>query len=149
MDWQGAIPWIVALGGGAGIGAGVKALVDTIKTVRSGVSAREGKRRLDIVQQRDDALAEAQHAHARAAAYRHVADVAYRNAEVARRNEQRAREYAADLRLFVIEQHRVRRDALPDWPVMEDRLDEDTLTRATLEGIRADIRAEDDTKEKP
>lgn len=44
---------ITAVGGGAGIGK----LVDGVLKLRAGMSARESKRRVDIVRQRDDAIA--------------------------------------------------------------------------------------------
>lgn len=138
MEWESALPWIIALGGGTGIGAGLTALVNTVRAIRGGVSAREGKRRLDIVAQRDQAIEEARRAHLRADEYRAVSDIAERGRQVAVRNEQRAREHAADLRLFVIERGGVRRDELPAWPDMEEPPRYDPLTRDTLDAIRAD-----------
>lgn len=131
MDWGDNLPLIVALGGGTGIGAGLTAIVTTIKAIRSGVSVREGKRRADIVQQRDEAIDAATKANRRADRYRDASDVAVEAASAAKRNEQRAREHAADLRVMVMERYGIRRDELPDWPTMED-----TLTRASLEALR-------------
>lgn len=129
-----ALPIIIALGGGAGMGAGLKALVDTVLAVRAGVSAREGKRKADIVQQRDEALEEAKAERLRANTEQARADVELRRADwaesnmkVARDNEQRAREHAAELRLLLMEKGGMLRDELPHWPVMED-----TVTRAQL-----------------
>lgn len=48
---------IVALLGAGGIGAFVKDLFEVVFKLRSGVSARETKRRIDVVQQRDEAYA--------------------------------------------------------------------------------------------
>lgn len=138
MEWENALPWIVALGGGTGIGAGLAALVSTVRAIRGGVSAREGKRRLDIITQRDEAIDEARRAHHRADEYRLAVDVAERSRQVAVRNEQRAKEHAADLRLFVMERGGVRRDDLPAWPVMEEHPPVDPLARDTLKVIRAE-----------
>ena len=130
MDWEAALPWVVALGGGTGVGAGLTALVNTIRAIRSGVSAREGKRRADIVQQRDEALLEAEQQRQRAMDFEKRGDLAVaradwaeQNAMIAKRNEQRAREHAAELRLLLMEEQRaLRRDELPKWPTMEDTI---------------------------
>ena len=53
---------IVALGGGAGLALLLRELVAVFAALRQGVSAREGKRRIDIVQQRDEALVRASRA---------------------------------------------------------------------------------------
>lgn len=137
MDWDAALPWIVALGGGTGIGAGITALINTIRAIRSGVSAREGKRRADIVQQRDEALLEADRQRERAQSFERRgddaiarADWAEQNAVIAKRNEQRAREHAAELRLLLMEEQRaLRRDELPKWPKMEDTVPRSELIR--------------------
>ena len=79
---------IAALGGLTGLALLVKELVSALGAVRSGVSAREGKRKSDIVQQRDEAIARAARETARAddeTAKRRVAD-----------------EYAARLRLQLV-----------------------------------------------
>lgn len=73
---------IVALGGGAGLALLLRELVAVFAALRQGVSAREGKRRTDIVQQRDEALVRAARAEARhdgeARARRAVQDYASR-----------------------------------------------------------------------
>lgn len=113
------LPYIVAIGGGTGIGAGLKALVDTILALRAGVSAREGKRRADIVQQRDEALRDVSVERRRASAEQIRADWAVDNAEISRANEQRAREHAAELRNRLMDELHLTRDQLPPWPEME------------------------------
>jgi len=47
---------LVALGGGAGITLLLRESVSVVASLRNGISAREGKRRVDIVQQRDEAI---------------------------------------------------------------------------------------------
>lgn len=116
MNWE----WIVALGGGAGMAAGMKALVDTIAALRSGVSARESKRKGDLSKQRDAALEEARTERARANQEQARADWAEKNAGIAKANEQRAREHAAELRIKLIELALIPRDDLPAWPDMEE-----------------------------
>lgn len=117
MDW---VPWIVALGGGAGVGAGVKALIDVILLLRSGVKASEGRRKADIVLQRDEAIRRAEIAETRAAEAERRMEIAQGNADAARRNEQRAREHAAELRVLAIRELGKLRSELPDWPDMEE-----------------------------
>lgn len=130
MKWDDALPYIIALGGGTGLGAGLKALADTVLALRAGVSAREGQRRQDIVTQRDQALdalkAERRRANEEAAR----SDWCELNMQVARANEQRAREHAADLRIRLMQEAGVRRADLPEWPTMEE-----TVPRAKLEEL--------------
>jgi hypothetical protein len=57
---------LVALGGGAGVALMLREFVSVFATIRSGVSAKEGKRKTDIVQQRDEALERARVSDARA-----------------------------------------------------------------------------------
>lgn len=57
---------LVALGGGAGVSLMLREVISVLATVRSGVSAREGKRKTDIVQQRDEAIEKANAESARA-----------------------------------------------------------------------------------
>ncbi|PZE89930.1 hypothetical protein [Curtobacterium sp. MCBD17_008] len=132
-----AVTLVAALGGGAGISAVIQATTTVIRLVRRGVSVREGKRRVDIVQQRDEALqaahkererADAQQA--RADAEQQRADWADANRQIAVENEQRAREHAADLRVRLIEAGQSR-DRLPEWPDM-DR----TIPRAEFDRLR-------------
>jgi hypothetical protein len=79
---------IAALGGLTGLALLVKELVSAMAAVRSGVSAREGKRKSDIVQQRDEAIARAERETERA------------DNELAKRRG--ADEYAARLRLQLV-----------------------------------------------
>lgn len=57
---------LVALGGGAGVALLLREVISIVAALRNGVSAREGKRRTDIVQQRDEALERARLAEERA-----------------------------------------------------------------------------------
>lgn len=140
QSFEQAIPYIVALGGGAGIGAGLKAAFDAVLALRAGVSAREGKRRADIVGQRDAALALVDEyrrliasADLRAERERVRADWAESNMQVERSNEQHAREHASELRSLLLEarDRPLRRDELPVWPVMEQ-----TVPRAVFESAQ-------------
>jgi len=79
---------IAALGGLTGLALLLKEFVSALGAVRSGVSAREGKRKSDIVQQRDEAIARAKSETARA------------DDELAKRRV--ADEYAARLRLQLV-----------------------------------------------
>ncbi|WP_242089275.1 hypothetical protein [Curtobacterium sp. DN_7.5] len=136
MNWD-IVPSLAAVGGGAGVLALAQAIVTVVRLVRQGVSVREGKRRVDIVQQRDEALAAAIRERDRADEQQRRADVeqaradwAETNRQIAVENEQRAREHAADLRVRLIEAGQARED-LPDWPDM-DR----TIPRAEFDRMR-------------
>jgi len=50
------LPWIVALGGATGIGLLFREITSVVTLLRKGVSAKEDKRKIDIVHQRDRAL---------------------------------------------------------------------------------------------
>lgn len=50
---------LVALGGGAGVALIIREVVSVVAALRQGVSAKEGKRKTDIVQQRDEAIDDA------------------------------------------------------------------------------------------
>lgn len=121
------LPWVIALGGGTGLGAGLKALADTVLALRAGVSAREGKRKADIVQQRDEAIRDATEADRKAEEERRRADMeraradwCETNMQIARANESRAREHDAEIRLLLMERGKMKRDELPSWPRMDD-----------------------------
>jgi hypothetical protein len=86
---------IAALGGLTGLALLVKELVSAMAAVRSGVSAREGKRKSDIVQQRDEALARADRETSRA-----DRESARADDEAVKRRV--ADEYAARLRLQLV-----------------------------------------------
>lgn len=134
---------VAAFGGGAGLVAVGRSLLTVIRLVRKGVSVREGKRRVDIVQQRDEALAVAARERERAdeqqkRAYdeQRRADWAEANRQVAVENEQRAREHAAALRVQLIEQAGLAREQLPAWPDMER-----TIPREEFNRLRRERRA--------
>lgn len=129
-----AVTLVAALGGGAGISAVIQATTTVVKLVRRGVSVREGKRRVDIVQQRDEALEDARREQARADREQARADWAEENRQIAVANEQRAREHAADLRVRLIEAGQAR-DQLPEWPDMDH-----TIPRAEFDRLRKNHR---------
>lgn len=133
------LPWVIALGGGTGLGAGLKALVDTIIALRAGVSAREGKRKADIVQQRDEALRDAVESdkrsdeeRRRADAERARADWSEANMQIARANESRAREHAAEIRIQLMERGKMTRGELPPWPRMDEPIPRSQMYRREL-----------------
>lgn len=66
---------MTALGGGAGIALLLRELISVVAALRNGVSAREGKRKADIVQQRDEALERATKAEAQTRAANARADL--------------------------------------------------------------------------
>lgn len=100
---------LVAIGGGAGIGKAI----ESIFKLRAGMSARENQRKLDIVQQRDAAIAR------EARAWKLV------DSEAEKRRQ--AQEYASRLRRQIIEA-----GGEPDpEPVYEA-----TLTKAQLKELR-------------
>lgn len=118
---------LAALGGGAGVSAVIQATGTVIAKLRRGVSPREGKRRVDIVQQRDEAFARLDQANERA-------DWADANRQVAVTNEQRAREHAAELRVQLIAAAGISRDELPDWPDMDRTIPRDEFRRLRAGG---------------
>jgi hypothetical protein len=118
---------LAALGGGAGVSAVLQATGTVIAKIRRGVSPREGKRRVDIVQQRDEALLRLDQATERA-------DWADANRLVAVANEQRAREHAAELRVQLIAAAGISRDELPDWPDMHRTNPREEFHRLRREG---------------
>lgn len=120
---------LAALGGGAGLSAVITSTGTVIAKLRRGVSPREGKRRVDIVQQRDEAIAKADKERLRASVEQARADWAEANRQVAVENEQRAREHAAALRVQLIEQAGLTREELPPWPDMERTIPRDQLDR--------------------
>ena len=129
MHWTDPVVLIAALGGGAGIGSALRALAVVIGKLRAGVSPREGKRRVDIVQQRDEALSDLNDERDRASFEQARADWAEQNRQIAVGNEQRAREHAAALRVQLIEQAGLSREQLPAWPDMERTIPRDQFDR--------------------
>jgi hypothetical protein len=103
---------IVAVVGAGGLGAFFRELISGISKISRGVSAKESKRKVDIVTQRDEALR-------REEFWRHKADASDRN-------RRKSDEYAAEMRLALINNGVSIRD-LPKRPVYED-----TLSRAEL-----------------
>lgn len=112
MDGTTGVAFIIALGGAAGIGAGIKAIGDVVVMMRRGMKPTERGRRGDLAAQRDEALRKLVREERRAMIFESVA-------ARAKRNESRAREHAAELRVLLIERAGMRRDELPDWPEME------------------------------
>ncbi len=92
---------VVAIIGVGGFGVFFREIVGVITLIRNGVSAKEAKRKNDLVYQRDQE---------------------YLRAESEMRNRLRLQEYASRLRRRLIEHGR--EDAIGAWPEMED-----TLTR--------------------
>ena len=107
------VPLIVALIGVGGLGAFFREIVTGVAKVLGGMSARESKRKVDIVEQRDVAVAREQKA------WRLVDD------EAAKRRK--ALEYSARLRRLLIQNG----IEPPDEPVFEK-----TLTKAQLKELR-------------
>jgi hypothetical protein len=108
------LPYIVALGGGAGVALVVREIVNVVTLVRKGVSATEGKRKNDIVAQRDTALQEAI-----------ISDrIAKHEAAYARKTL----EYASRLRRKLFEQG-TELDEIEEFP------EETTLTREQVKEI--------------
>lgn len=98
---------IIALLGAGGLGAFVKDIIEGLWKLRRGVSAKETKRRIDVVQQRDEAME-------REARERERADRAERNVG-------RLREYATILRIELLEKHVAKQD-LESWPDLEQTM---------------------------
>jgi hypothetical protein len=107
------VPLLVAILGSGGIGAAGVKLIDGLLKIRSGMSARENKRGLDIVAQRDGAIAR------EAQAWKRV------DAEAA--NRRAIQEYAARLRRQII--------LLGSQPEDEPQI-EKTLTKTQLKELR-------------
>jgi hypothetical protein len=110
---------LVTIIGVGGAGAFIRDGVDALLKLRGGMSARESKRKIDIVQQRDEAMA-------REAAERERAD---REA----RDRGALAEYAAALRVQLIEMG-VKRTELDKWPDLER-----TIPRTRLNEIRKEL----------
>jgi hypothetical protein len=106
---------IVAVVGAGGLGAFFRELVSGLSRISRGVAAKESKRKIDLVQQRDRALE-------REELWRHKADAADRN-------RRKSDEYAAEMRLALIN-NGVAISDLPKRPVYED-----TLSRAEFNEI--------------
>lgn len=88
---------IIALLGAGGLGAFFKDIIEGLWKLRRGVSARETKRRIDVVQQRDEAID---------------------RADRAERNVSSLRESLTELRIMLLERG-VPRAELPPMPDLE------------------------------
>lgn len=88
---------IIAILGAGGLGAFFKDIVEGLWKLRRGVSARETKRRIDVVQQRDEAI---------------------ERAARAERNVDAMREYTTELRIKLLDM-RVPRADIPTQPDLE------------------------------
>lgn len=99
---------VVAVVGAGGFGVFVRELADVVTKVRSGVSAKESKRKDDLVAQRD---------------------YQYRRAEAEARNRRRLEEYAAKLRRSLIEANADNK--ITPWPNLEDTMTREEANEAT------------------
>lgn len=108
------LPWIVALGGATGIGLLLREITSVITLLRKGVSAKEDKRKIDIVQQRDRALRREAEANVR---FEHEAA-----------GRRRVQEYASQLRRKLFEKG-VPLDELESFP------EQHTLSREEVDKI--------------
>lgn len=95
---------IIAILGAGGLGAFFKDIIEGLWKLRRGVSARETKRRIDVVQQRDEAIERAEYERDRA--------------DRAERNVGALREYATSLRIALLEKH-VPKGDIEAWPDLE------------------------------
>lgn len=87
---------IVAILGSAGFGGFFREIVQGIKALRSGVSAKEANRKRDLVSERD---------------------YEYDRAEAEARNRRRLMEYSTDLRVILRDNNLA--SIIPDWPRLE------------------------------
>ena len=107
------VPLLVGLTAALGGGAGLAKLIDGLLKIRSGMSAKESQRKVDIVTQRDAALARE--------------DRAWRLVDGEAEKRRQLQEYAARLRRQLIEE-----GIEPDSePVLAQ-----TITRAELNELR-------------
>jgi hypothetical protein len=97
---------VVAFLGAGGIGVFFREIVSIITLIRNGVSAKESKRKNDLVAQRDREFARAEHA------------IAERDMEA--RNRRRLEEYSTRLRRALIEANA--EQSIQPWPDLEDTL---------------------------
>jgi Sec-independent protein translocase protein TatA len=98
---------VVAVVGAGGFGVFVREIADVVTKVRNGVSAKESKRKNDLVAQRD---------------------YEYRRAESEARNRRRMEEYAARLRRALVEANADNK--ITPWPVLEDTLTREEANQA-------------------
>jgi len=105
---------VIALLGAGGLGAFVKDIFEGLWKLRSGVSARETKRRIDVVQQRDEAYTRLEQERDRA--------------DRAERNVAALREYVTDLRIQ-LRTAGVQRNEIAPQPDLERTLDRNEVRR--------------------
>lgn len=117
MTWEDVSPvaLLVAVIGAGGIGVFFRDIVDVFLKLRDGLSAREKNRKIDIVQQRDQALRREEKAWEQ------------RDAEAAKRR--RMEEHASELRRLAIENG----IEPPPYPVLERTLPADEVRRIIQE----------------
>lgn len=107
------VPLLVTLVSALGGGVGIKTLIDGLLKIRSGMSAKESSRKVDIVQQRDRAIAREERA--------------WKLVDVEAEKRRKTQEYAARLRRQIIE--------AGGEPAAEPVL-EQTITKAQLKELR-------------
>lgn len=103
MEWENVSPvaLIVAAIGAGGLGVFFRDLVDVFLKLRDGLSAREKNRKIDIVQQRDQALQREQ--------------IAWKERDAEATKRRQMQEHASLLRRLLIEAG----ITPPDYPVIE------------------------------
>jgi Sec-independent protein translocase protein TatA len=100
---------LVAVLGAGGLGAFAREIADVVTKLRNGVSARESKRKNDIITQRDAAVAERNAANKRA-------DAAEGRTDRERENRRRMEVHAARL-----QRHLILVGEVPDeWPEIDE-----------------------------
>jgi hypothetical protein len=112
---------VVAFLGAGGIGVFFREIVSIVTLIKNGVSAKESKRKNDLVAQRDHEFARAERA------------IVERDMEA--RNRRRLEEYSAYLRRALVEiraEHSIR-----EWPDLED-----TLTGAQVRAMNENTEGE-------
>lgn len=95
---------VIALLGAGGLGAFFKDIFEGLWKLRSGVSARETKRRIDVVQQRDEAYTRL--------------ELERERADRAERNVATLREYTTNLRIALLEA-KVPKEQIEQQPDLE------------------------------
>lgn len=111
MDEFNWVPVVVAAIGSGGIGAAGRELVTMIKLSREGISGREDKRRTDIFNERDYALAQLE-------IERRRNELLNMRADIERENRRRAMEAYLDLRMWHVLNNP--QAQLPEYPDFED-----------------------------
>lgn len=106
MNTSEIVTLVAAILGASGVGAFFREIVSGIGKISGGISSRESRRRIDIAQERDDAIRMEEHWKARA--------------DMADRNRRKSDEYAAQLRIALIDMGVSRKD-LPCRPSYEDQ----------------------------